>query len=69
MTTIVETKKYFKSIGKIKFEGIESDNPFAFRWYDENKILAGKCSPRQNDLMRRVNLFFVAHCFIFYSLN
>ena len=42
MTTIVETKKYFKGIGKIKFEGIESDNPFAYRWYDENKIVAGK---------------------------
>jgi xylose isomerase len=42
MTTIVETKKHFKSIGKIKYEGIESDNPFAFRWYDENKIVAGK---------------------------
>ncbi len=42
MTTIIETKKYFKSVSKIKFEGIESDNPFAFRWYDENKIVAGK---------------------------
>ena len=42
MSTITETKKYFKSIGKVKFEGIESDNPFAFRWYDENKIIAGR---------------------------
>ena len=42
MNTITETKKYFKSIGKVKFEGIESDNPFAFRWYDESKIVAGK---------------------------
>jgi xylose isomerase len=42
MTTIIETKKYFKSVGKIKYEGIESGSPFAFRWYDENKIVAGK---------------------------
>ena len=42
MTTIIETKKYFKSVGKIKYEGIESDNPFAFRWYDENRVIAGK---------------------------
>jgi xylose isomerase len=42
MTTITETKKYFKPVGKIKYEGIESDNPFAFRWYDENRMIAGK---------------------------
>ena len=42
MTTLIETRKYFKSVSKIKFEGIESDNPFAFRWYDESKMVAGK---------------------------
>lgn len=34
--------KYFKNIDKIKFEGRESDNPLAFKWYDENKVVAGK---------------------------
>jgi xylose isomerase len=34
--------EYFKGIGKIKFEGRESTNPFAFRFYDENKVVAGK---------------------------
>lgn len=34
--------EYFKSIQKIKYEGRETDNPLAFRWYDENKIVAGK---------------------------
>jgi len=40
----VETagKKYFKGIGQIKYEGPQSDNPFAFRWYDENRKIAGK---------------------------
>lgn len=33
---------YFPSIGKIKFEGRESDNPLAFRFYDENRVVAGK---------------------------
>ena len=42
MTTLIETKKYFKSVGKIKYEGTGSDNPLAFRWYDENKMIAGK---------------------------
>lgn len=34
--------EYFKGISKIKFEGRESDNPMAFKWYDENKVVAGK---------------------------
>lgn len=42
MTVITASKKYFKNIGQIKYEGPKSDNPFAFRWYDENKIVAGK---------------------------
>ncbi len=36
------SKTYFSSIPQIKFEGRESDNPFAFKWYDENKVVAGK---------------------------
>ena len=35
-------KEYFAGIGKIQFEGRESDNPLAFKWYDENRIVAGK---------------------------
>lgn len=34
--------EFFKGINKINYEGIESDNPLAFRWYDENKLVAGK---------------------------
>ena len=34
--------EFFNNIPQITFEGIESDNPFAFRWYDENKVVAGK---------------------------
>ena len=33
---------YFKNIGKIPFEGKGSDNPLAFKYYDENKVVAGK---------------------------
>ncbi|ALI97739.1 xylose isomerase [Rufibacter tibetensis] len=35
-------REYFKGIGQIKFEGPESDNPLAYRWYDENRVVAGK---------------------------
>lgn len=41
-TYLVGEKEYFKNIGKIPFEGRESDNPLAFRWYDEDSIVAGK---------------------------
>jgi xylose isomerase len=35
-------KEYFRGVGQIKFEGPASDNPLAYRWYDENKVVAGK---------------------------
>ncbi|GGF08793.1 xylose isomerase [Hymenobacter cavernae] len=41
-TTTLSKTEFFKGIGTIKFEGRESDNPLAFRWYDENRIVAGK---------------------------
>lgn len=42
MSVVTGNKEFFKGIGQVKFEGVESDNPLAFRWYDENKIVAGK---------------------------
>jgi len=35
-------KEYFKGIGEIKFEGKESDNPLAFKYYDKDRVVAGK---------------------------
>ena len=35
-------KEFFKGIGKISFEGKKSDNPLSFKYYDENKVVAGK---------------------------
>jgi len=42
MKPLIGDKEYFKGIGKIEFEGQETDNPLAFRFYDENKVIAGK---------------------------
>src|SRR3954464_15897819 len=42
MTVLVRNRPYFKNIPEVRYEGAESDNPFAFRWYDENRIVAGK---------------------------
>ena len=36
------TKEFFPGIGKIQFEGKESRNPMAFRYYDANKVVLGK---------------------------
>ena len=35
-------KEYFKGIGKIKYEGQYSDNPLSFKFYDPEKVIAGK---------------------------
>ena len=42
MSVVLGATEFFKGIGKVKFEGVGSDNPMAFRWYDENRIVAGK---------------------------
>lgn len=34
--------EYFKGVGKIRYEGPESDNPMAYRYYDEHKLVGGK---------------------------
>ncbi|MQG38815.1 MAG: xylose isomerase [SAR202 cluster bacterium] len=35
-------KEYFVGVDRIPFEGIESDNPLAFRYYDADKVVGGK---------------------------
>jgi xylose isomerase len=43
LTVTLGQKEYFPFIKEsIKFEGKESDNPFAFKYYDANKVVAGK---------------------------
>jgi xylose isomerase len=36
------SKTYFPTIPRIVYEGRESDNPLAFKYYDENRIVGGK---------------------------
>jgi xylose isomerase len=42
MSIVLGSKEYFPGIGKIGFEGPDSDNPFAFKYYEENRVVAGK---------------------------
>jgi len=40
--TLIGSKEYFKGIDAIPYEGKESDNPLAFKFYDSERIVAGK---------------------------
>ena len=35
-------KEYFPEVGKIRFEGKDSKNPLSFRYYDPQKVVAGR---------------------------
>lgn len=42
MNVITGEKEFFKGIGQVNYEGVESDNPLAFRWYNPQQVVAGK---------------------------
>ncbi len=42
MNVVIGNKEYFKGIGQINFEGKESKNPLAFKWYNADDVVAGK---------------------------
>ncbi|MDD4189930.1 MAG: xylose isomerase [Mangrovibacterium sp.] len=42
MTVFTGNKAYFPGIGQIRYEGPESRNPLAFKWYDESRVVGGK---------------------------
>jgi xylose isomerase len=42
MSILTGDREYFKGIDQVKYEGPESDNPLAYRWYDETRVVAGK---------------------------
>jgi len=41
-TVLLGDREYFPGIGKIRFEGPQSDNPLAFKHYDASRQVAGK---------------------------
>ncbi len=42
LNTVIGEREFFPNIGKIPFEGTDSDNPLAFRYYDANREVKGK---------------------------
>lgn len=39
---ILGDREYFPGVGAIPFEGRDSDNPLAFKWYDPGHVVAGR---------------------------
>jgi len=42
MKVVTGEKEFFKGIGQVQYEGHESDNPLAFKWYDAGKLIGSK---------------------------
>jgi xylose isomerase len=59
MSIVTGEKEFFKSIGQVKFEGLESDNPLAFRWYDADRVVAGKT---MKDHLRFAGAYWHSFC-------
>jgi xylose isomerase len=52
-------KEYFPGIDQIKYEGKESKNPLAFKWYDAEKKIAGK---KMADHLRFATAYWHSFC-------
>lgn len=59
MSIVTGEKEFFKEIGQVKFEGLESDNPLAFRWYDADRVVAGKT---MKDHLRFAGAYWHSFC-------
>ena len=52
-------KEHYPGIGKIKYEGVKSKNPLAFRWYDADAKVAGK---KMKDHLRYAIAYWHSFC-------
>lgn len=59
MQTLTAQKNYFKNIGIIGYEGPESRNPLAFRWYNPEQVVAGKT---MKDWLRFAGAYWHSFC-------
>jgi xylose isomerase len=53
MGIVVGEREYFKGIGRIAYEGPKSDNPLAFRCYDEDRVVTGDKQELYEQLVNR----------------
>ena len=59
MSITLGNKEFFPGIGKIAYEGPQTDNPLAFRYYDADKTVAGK---RMKDHFRFAVAYWHSFC-------
>lgn len=52
-------KEFFPGIGKISFEGKNSKNPLAFRWYNPDEVISGK---KMKDHLRFAIAYWHSFC-------
>jgi xylose isomerase len=50
---------YFNAVSPIRFEGLESQNPLAFKWYDKDRLVLGK---RMEDHLRFAVCYWHSFC-------
>jgi xylose isomerase len=50
---------YFNAVTPIRFEGVESKNPLAFKWYDRDRMVLGK---RMEDHLRFAVCYWHSFC-------
>ena len=50
---------YFSNIDPIRYEGLASDNPLAFRWYDKDRMVLGK---RMEEHLRLAVCYWHSFC-------
>ena len=53
------SKEFFPGIGEIKFEGHDSDNPLAYKWYDAEKLVGGR---KMKDVLRFAVAYWHSFC-------
>ncbi len=59
MSITIGDKEYFQGIEKIRYEGPDSDNPLAFKWYSPETEIAGKT---MGDLFRFAIAYWHTFC-------
>jgi xylose isomerase len=59
MSVTIGNKEFFPGIGRIRYEGPQSDNPLSYKWYDEGRLVAGKT---MKDLFRFAGAYWHSFC-------
>lgn len=59
MSVTIGNKEYFPGIGRIRYEGPQSDNPLSYKWYDEGRVVAGRT---MKDLFRFAVAYWHSFC-------